>query len=455
MSAGDGGAVRGSNARRGALAARLGRAGDAVGDGGSGPAERLRRQLVGRLLQRIERGTAGSLRDPSAALSEVRDLLAETPDLDALSATERARLESQLVAELCGLGPLESLIVDPTVSDVLVNAPDDVWVDRFGRLERTSVRFEDGDHVLRLLGRLVGAAGRHLDEASPTVDVRLPDGSRLHALIPPLVPHPIVSIRRLRNVPFRPEELVAAGSLTADMCEFLAAAVRSGRNIVISGGAATGKTTLLNVLSTFIPHEERVVTIEETAELRLDHPHVVAVEARLANVEGRGEISLRHLVKNSLRMRADRIIVGEVRGGEVFDMLQAMNTGHDGSLTTVHANSPSDALRRLENLVVIGGVELPSSAIRELLGATLDVVVHLTRFNDGSRRVTSVAEVEHDHGRLALRELFLYERQEGLPGASGLHRSTDERSSFESALAQAGYDRRTESGSQLVTEEEG
>ncbi len=404
------------------------------------PARRLRQGVFSRFLRNLEgRGDEG-WKEPGAVRPQVRRILDQAlaaADAPPLSAAERSHIEDEVVAEVRGLGPLEPLFADPTVSDILINGAEDVWVDRFGRLERTRVRFDNESHLRGLLARLVSSHGRHLDEGSPCVDVRLGDGSRLHAVIPPLSPVTVVSIRLLRTVPFRLEELYEAGTLTPAMGELLAAVVCTGLNVVISGGAASGKTTLLSVLAGFIPPAERVVTIEETAELRLDHPHVVALEARLPNIEGRGEVTLRTLVRNALRMRPDRIIIGEVRGPEVFDMLQAMNTGHEGSLTTVHANNPQDALRRLENLVHLGGFELPSDAIREFLGAAFDVLVHTTRFLDGARRVTSIQEVLFENGRLATRELFRY--RESAQGA-GRHLATGERPCFLSRIAGAGFD---------------
>ncbi len=387
------------------------------------PHRQLRIQVFDRLLRDLETRGGDFSSGQAEASRRVRRILGEflaAPGAPDLAPEERRRLVSEVLAELGGLGPLEPLFADPTVSDVLVNGAQEVWVDRFGRLERTGVRFDDDAHLNRLLARLVSSSGRRLDEASPTVDVRLLDGSRLHAVIPPLSPAPVVSIRRPRAVPFRLEELYECRTLSPAVGETLAASVRGGLNIVVSGGAASGKTTLLNVLSSFIPPEERVVTIEETAELRLDHPHVVTLEGRPPNVEGRGEVTLRGLVTNALRMRPDRIIVGEVRGPEVFDMLQAMNTGHEGSLTTVHANSPEDALRRLENLVHIGGFELPSAAIRELLGAAFDLLVHTARFLDGARRVTSVQEVSLTGDRLTTDELFRWDDSAGVHVATGL-----------------------------------
>ncbi len=404
------------------------------------PSQRLRQGIFTRLLRDLEARGGEELKDPESMKTRVKNILAQAlsaPDAPSLSLAERSHIEDQVVAEVRGLGPVEPLLADPTVSDVLINGPQEVWVDRFGRLERTRVRFDDEAHLRRLLGRLVSIHGRHLDEGSPCVDVRLADGSRLHAVIPPLSPVTTVSIRRPRAVPFRLEELFECGTLSPPMGEMLAAAVSSGLNVVISGGAASGKTTLLGVLAGFIPARERVITIEETAELRLDHPHVVALESRLPNVEGRGEVTLRTLVRNALRMRADRILVGEVRGPEVFDMLQAMNTGHDGSLTTVHANSPEDALRRLESLVHLGGFELPSSAIRELLGAAFDLLVHTTRFLDGRRRVTSIQEVLFGDQGLATRELFRYREAED----GGVHVATGERPTFLARLAGGAGDR--------------
>jgi pilus assembly protein CpaF len=437
--------------RRGALASRAAdghasmlrsEVGRAVGGGRKGPVQRLRRQLLSRLLREIEVEGYSDLESPVKVRQQVARQVDEAVshhEVAPLSNEERALVIEELVADICGLGPVDGLFADPSVSDILVNGPSEVWVDRFGRLERTGVRFDDEQHLMRLLDRLVASHGRHLDEASPYVDVRLADGSRLHAVIPPLAEAPVMSIRRSRRVPFRIDELFDCQTLTPEMGEFLAAAVRGRLNVLISGGAASGKTTFLNVLSGFIPKRERVITIEETAELRLAHPHVVSLEARLPNIEGRGEVTLRTLVKNALRMRADRIIVGEVRGGEVVDMLQAMNVGHEGSLTTVHANSPEDALRRLENLVLMGGFELPSRAIRELLAAALHVIVQMTRFPDGARRITSVREVVFENDRLETRELFRFEAAPGPEAGAGRHLATGLSPRFLPRLASVGY----------------
>ncbi len=381
----------------------------------------LRQVVFERLLRDLESGGAMTLRQPKRARARIKRIVEDSQKrglIPALHGSERQQLEDELYSELLGFGPLDRLLADPAVSDILVNGPDSVWVDRYGKLEATNVRFDSNEHLLRLVSRVVAAHGRHLDEASPMVDVRMSDGSRLHAVIPPLVPATTVSIRRMRAVRWQLEDLVAVGSMNLAIADFLSKAVAARFNIVISGGAATGKTTMLNVLSSAIPRHERIVTIEETAELDFDHPHVVSLEGRSANIEGRGEVSLRELLRGALRMRADRIVVGEVRGSEVFDMLQAMNTGHAGSLTTVHANGPQDALRRLENLVLMGGFELPSAAIRELLGASFDLVVQVSRFADGSRRISSVHQVALSGGHLGTQELFRYEgRLRGSDGA--------------------------------------
>ncbi len=406
-----------------------------------GPAQRLRREVFEHFLRDVENRGAGSLAEPGEMRDHVHRIVGgmlSAQDAVSLSVSERARIEDEVLSEIRGFGPLDPLFADPTVSDILVNGPHEVWVDRFGRLERTAIRFDDEAHLMRLLGRLVSSHGRHLDEASPLVDVRLHDGSRLHALIPPLCAVPVVSVRCRRPVSFNLGELYSCETLNPAMGELLTAAVQRGLNLLISGGTGSGKTTLLNVLGGFIPHQERVVTIEETVELYFDHPHVVSLEARLPNVEGRGEVTLRALVRNALRMRPDRIIVGEVRGPEVFDMLQAMNTGHEGSLTTVHANSPEDALLRLESLVLMGGFELPSRAIREMLGAAFHMIVQLTRFMDGSRRVASIGEVLFERGELKTRELFRFEGGgTGRMDRGGRFVATGERPAFLPRLADA------------------
>jgi len=376
-----------------------------------GPHQQLRRDLFDRLLLDIEASGARGLQDPAAVRGRVRRVIAATferYDAQPLTPREQDELERELVAEATGLGPLAPLLADATVSDVLVNGPKTVFVDRFGRLEETAVRFDSDAHLTHFINRLVSAHDRHIDTASPYVDVRLSDGSRLHAVVPPLTPAPVLCIRRARAVPFTLEQLSAAGTLSTDMADYLTRQVALGANVVISGGVGSGKTTLLNVLAGSIPADARIVTIEETAELRLPHPHVISLESRLPNNEGKGEVTLRTLVRNALRMRADRLIVGEVRGPEVFDMLQAMNTGHAGSLTTVHANSANDALRRLESLVMLAGFPLPSLAVRELIATTIQLVVQLHRAPDGSRRVVEIDEM--DPSTQTLQPRFRYEQ---------------------------------------------
>lgn len=376
----------------------------------------LRKRLFQRILRNFETTGGGAL-----DRERIRAILDESPEIETLSAEGVNEIEQELVDEAEGLGPVARLLRDPTISDILINGPQEIWIDRFGKLEKTAIRFDDEAHLRRILRRMVALQGRRLDEATPWVDLRLPDGSRLNAVLSPVsLRGSVVSIRRARESVYRLDELVAFGTLNAEMAELLTAAVRERRNLVVSGGAGAGKTTLLNVLSRAIPDGQRVVTIEETSELRLEHPHVVALEARPPNAEGTGGVDLRTLVRNALRMRADRIIIGEVRGAEAFEMLQAMHVGHDGSLTTIHANSPHDAIRRLESLVMMGGGELTPSTLNELIASTVHLVAQLTRFADGSRRLTSLAEITFGGGEVRARDLFIYDTAHGrfLPTAA-------------------------------------
>ena len=329
-----------------------------------------------------------------------------------LNSRERERLGEDLLQETLGLGPLGPLVLDPAVTDVLVNGPDDVFVERFGRLERTGVRFRDGEHLLRVIERIAARVGRRIDQSVPMADFRLPDGSRVNATIPPVsIDYPTLSIRRFGQRRLRGRDLVRYGSASSTMLQFLHTAVRHRVNVVISGGTGAGKSTLLGALAEAIGATERIVTIEDTAELQLDQPHVVRLESRPANTEGAGEITIRQLVVNSLRMRPDRILVGEARSGEALDMLQAMNTGHEGSLTTVHANSPRDALSRLETMVLMAGTELPSRAIREQITSAVQLLVHVSRGEDGVRRVHSVCELTGLEGDTPLlQEVFRWRR---------------------------------------------
>ena len=311
-----------------------------------------------------------------------------------LTRNEKRRLFEAIVAEILGFGPLEQFLHMDGVTEIMVNGPKNVYIERGGKIQRVNVTFEDNDHLLRIIDRIVAPLGRRIDEGSPMVDARLPDGSRVNAVIPPIsLNGASLTIRIFSKIPFTVENIIEFGSITVEAVEFLKACVISKLNVMISGGTGSGKTTLLNILSGFIPDEERIVTIENAAELQLRQDHVVTLESRNANVEGRGAVTIQDLVINSLRMRPDRIIVGEVRGGEALDMLQAMNTGHDGSLATGHANSPRDMLSRLETMVLMAGMDLPHRAIREQIAAAIHLVVHQDRMRDGSRKVTSIAEI--------------------------------------------------------------
>ncbi len=338
-----------------------------------------------------------------------------------LNEVERRQIAEDLLEETVGVGPLAPLMADPAVTDILVNGPNQVYIERFGRLEETEVRFRDSDHLVRIIQRIAARVGRHVDEASPMVDARLPDGSRVNATLPPIsLDGPSLSIRRFGRRRLRRDDLMRLGMFSPDMVAFLELAVQVRKNVLISGGTGAGKTTFLGAVAEAIPATERIITIEDAAELILDQRHVVRLETRPANVEGRGRINTRDLVINSLRMRPDRIIVGECRGPEALDMLQAMNTGHDGSLTTVHANSPRDALARLETMVLMAGVDLPSRSIREQIVSALALIVHVKRYEDGARRVASIAEILGLEGLTPLtQDIFVFERH-GRKGKSVL-----------------------------------
>ncbi len=325
---------------------------------------------------------------------------------------ERRQLISELQNEILGLGPLEPLLADPTISEILVNRYDTVFIERKGRLERAPIQFNNDEHLLRIIDKIVSRVGRRIDESSPMADARLPDGSRVNAIIPPIsLDGPTLSIRRFSVIPLRIEDLIQKQALTKGMAEFLAAMVSAKTSILISGGTGSGKTTLLNILSCFIPEGERIITIEDTAELQLQQTHVVRLETRPQNIEGKGEIPMRALVRNSLRMRPDRIVLGEVRGSEVIDMLQAMNTGHEGSLTTIHANTSRDALSRLENLVNMGGVNMPVKTLRQQISSAIHIVIQTARLTDGSRKITSIQEITGMEGDvIVMQEIFAYER---------------------------------------------
>ena len=329
-----------------------------------------------------------------------------------LSRPERARLFEQIAAEILGLGPLQPLLEDDTITEIMVNGAKNIYIERKGKLHRVPVTFENNDHVLRIIDRIVAPLGRRIDEASPYVDARLQDGSRVNAVIPPIsLVGPVLTIRKFSKNPITVEQLVQFGSITSEALQFLKACVEARLNIVISGGTGSGKTTLLNVMSGFIPDDERILTIENAAELQLRQEHVVTLESRPPNIEGRGEITIRDLVINSLRMRPERIIVGECRGGETLDMLQAMNTGHDGSMTTAHANSPRDALARLETMCLMAGMDLPVRAIREQVSSAIDVICQQERMRDGTRKVTTITEVSGMEGNvITMTDLFTFEQ---------------------------------------------
>ena len=362
------------------------------------------------------------LADTDVLRTEIRGVINQLLDESiSLPATiDRERLIVDVLDESVGLGPLERLLEDSSISEIMVNAPDEIWVERAGRLQRHAGAFTDDAAVRSVIERIVAPLGRRIDESSPMVDARLADGSRVNAIIPPLALRgPALTIRRFARSLKGPQDLIDAGAASIEMFDFLRVCVEQRRNIVISGGTSSGKTTLLNVLSNLIPAGERIITIEDAAELSLRHEHLVQLEGRPPNLEQRGEITIRDLVRNALRMRPDRIVVGECRGGETLDMLQAMNTGHDGSLTTVHANSPRDVISRLEVMTLMAGMDLPVSAIREQVAAAIDVVVHQARFADGSRRITSIMEVTGiESGRVQMQPLFEYRSRVGARGVA-------------------------------------
>lgn len=340
----------------------------------------------------------------------VEKVLEENPF--AVPVSERSKIVSDLKDEMLGLGPIEVLLKDPTVTEVMVNGPKKIFVERMGRLQLTDIQFHDDSHVMNIIERILSPIGRHIDESVPLVDARLEDGSRVNIIIPPLsLVGPCITIRKFATKALSVDNLITFGTLDRKMADFIKACIQARINILVSGGTGSGKTTTLNVLSSFIPENERIVTIEDAAELKLQQEHVVTLESRPANIEGNGEITIRDLVKNALRMRPDRIIVGEVRGGEALDMLQAMNTGHDGSLTTAHANNPRDALSRLETMVLMAGFEMPIRAIREQVSSAIELILQQSRLKDGSRKITYITEVQHMEGDvITTQDLFRFEQ---------------------------------------------
>lgn len=378
----------------------------------------LKTRIHGKLLDLIDLSMIDALEE-DALRSEIRRLvqgiLLEEQNSVPLNASEREKIIIEIQDEVLGLGPLEPLMKDPTISDVLVNSYKHIYIERRGKLELTESRFQDDVHLRKIIDKIVSAVGRRIDESCPMVDARLADGSRVNAIIPPLaLDGPMVSIRRFAVDPLELSDLIELKTLTGEVGELLQGIVKAQLNVLISGGTGTGKTTMLNVLSRFIPGEERIITIEDSAELQLKQEHVVRMETRPPNIEGKGEVTARDLVRNSLRMRPDRIVVGEVRGAEVLDMLQAMNTGHDGSLTTVHANSPRDSLMRLETLMAMTGINIPVDAVRRYISSAIDVVIHISRLVDGSRKVVSIQEITGMEGdTVTLQEIFSF-KQTGL-----------------------------------------
>ncbi len=350
--------------------------------------------------------------DPAALRERVNaDIKRNLADEVGISRDERERLAGEIANDILGYGPLERLLVDDTITEIMVNGPSEIWIERQGRLYETTVRFNDDSHLRRIINKMVAQVGRRVDEASPMVDARLPDGSRVNVIIPPLsLSGPLLTIRKFSQKRLMLDDMLRIGTVSANAATFLTSCVKAELNILISGGTGTGKTTLLNALSASIPDTDRIVTIEDAAELQLHQRHVLRLESRPKNIEGDGEIPVRELVRNSLRMRPDRIIVGEVRGAEALDMLQAMNTGHEGSLTTVHANSPRDALARVETMVMMAGLDLPMQAIRQQLAAALDMIIHLERLEDGSRHITNITEVQRmESDVITLQDIFEYQ----------------------------------------------
>ncbi len=369
---------------------------------------RIHAKVTGTIGRTLENASVEAIR---AVLAEQLPVLLEEERV-ALNRTDRLRLQDAVFAEIVGYGPIHDLVLDDTISEVMVNGPRQVWIEREGKLHLTDIRFADADHVLRIIQRIIAPLGRRCDESSPMVDARLPDGSRVNAIIPPLsLVGPTLTIRKFRRVPLSPAELVRHGTLTLDALQFLRACVTGRLNMIVAGGSGAGKTTLLNTLSSFISPRERIVTIEDAAEVRLQQSHVITLETRPPNIEGQGEVTVRDLFRNALRMRPDRIIIGECRGAEALEMLQAMNTGHDGSLTTVHANGPRDAIARIETMVLMSGADLPLRAIREQAVSAVDLIMYVERMQDGTRKVTQISEVRSLEGEVVtMQDIFVFQR---------------------------------------------
>ena len=404
-------------------------------------------QLVNRVHARIAAAIGRNTENVSpeairAILAEQFPIALEEERLT-LNRTDRLRLQDAVLAEIVGYGPIQDLVLDDSVSEIMVNGPQQVWIEREGKLYLTDIVFADAEHILRIIQRIVAPLGRRCDESSPMVDARLPDGSRVNSIIPPLsLIGPTLTIRKFRRSPLGPAELLANNTITTQAMQFLRACVQGRLNIVVAGGTGAGKTTLLNALSSYLSPRERIVTIEDAAEVRLQQTHVISLETRPPNVEGRGEVTIRDLFRNALRMRPDRIVIGECRGPEALDMLQAMNTGHDGSLTTIHANGPRDALSRIETMVLMSGADLPLRAIREQAVAALDLVVFIERLQDGTRRVTQISEIRGLEGEvITMQDIFAFHR-EGFEGERviGSLQPTGIRPSFNDKLTARGIE---------------
>ncbi|TMB56319.1 MAG: CpaF family protein [Chloroflexi bacterium] len=369
---------------------------------------RVQNRLVNELDPKLDLSNQAEVR------RQIEELFGKIADEEGLALTraERVRMLEQITDEILGLGPLEPLLRDETITELMINGPQQVYIERDGILELTNVTFQNDEHVMKIIQRIIAPIGRRIDESSPMVDARLADGSRVNAIIPPLsLVGPVLTIRKFAATPFTVEDMIRFGTATPEMFEFLEACVKARLNIFVSGGTGSGKTTMLNILSSFIPDDERIVTIEDAAELQLRQEHVVTLEARPSNIEGKGAIPIRELVRNALRMRPDRIVVGECRSSEALDMLQAMNTGHDGSMSTGHANSPRDMLARLETMVMMAGMDLPLKAIREQVASAVDLIVHQNRLKDGSRKIVAITEVQGMEGDvIVMQDIFVYEQ---------------------------------------------
>lgn len=376
--------------------------------------KRIHQQLIEALGPELYNRATSSDELRARVTEEIQSLIAS--EETQLSPAEKNRLVAEITNDVLGYGPLDQFLKNPEITEIMVNDAETIYVEKFGKLELTGEKFLDEDHLRRIIDKIVAQVGRRIDESVPMVDARLQDGSRVNAIIPPLaVGGPKLTIRKFSADPFKVEDLVSFGTLSAKVAVFLEACVRGRLNVIVSGGTGSGKTTTLNVLSSFIPTDERIVTIEDAVELQLRQEHVLQLESRPANIEGKGEVAIRDLVKNALRMRPDRIVVGEVRGGEALDMLQAMNTGHDGSLSTVHANAPRDVLSRLETMVLMSGMDLPIRAIREQVSSAIDLIIHQARLRDGTRRITHVTEVQGMEGDIiTLQDIFLFDFSQGI-----------------------------------------